>query len=93
MENWMRKHTEKGSLAVFDSKVWIIFMILDHLIEDWSHIFAIHLKKDHLGYFLQDLIFGIGVAFVSIVDQNAGFFEVSLNNNFLFLFDSFDSFS
>lgn len=93
MENWMRKYAEKGSLAVFDSKVRVIFMILDHLIENWSHIFTIHPKEGHLGYFLQDLVFGISVTFVSIVDQNAAFFEVSLNNNFLFLFDSFDSFS
>jgi hypothetical protein len=34
MENWMRKYAEKGSLAVFDSKVRVIFMILDHLIEN-----------------------------------------------------------
>jgi hypothetical protein len=42
---------------------------------------------------LQDLVFSIGVTFMSIVDQNAAFFEYSLNNNFLFLFDSFDRFS
>jgi hypothetical protein len=34
MENWMRKYAEKRSLAVFDSKVRVIFMILDHLIEN-----------------------------------------------------------
>ena len=67
-------------------------MVLDDLVEKRSHVFSLHSKEDHLSNFLKNFVFGIGIAFVPIVDQKATFFEVCLDNDFLLFSDVFDSF-
>lgn len=88
----MRHDTKKGPFTVSDSEEGVKFMIFDDFIEDGSHVFAFHFEEHHLCDFLENLVFSIGMAFVSIVDKNAALLKVGLDDDILLFLNVFDGF-